>query len=225
MFAKCVSLLLVLLGVMALSVASASASTPAPGWEIFTRMAPTNLPPGGTGQVDLYVYNTGAGTGEGPTITDELPEGVTASTAGVFVDVPLGNLDVYGPGSSNGECVVVSGRVVSCTAGSVPPGAVMEVTISVDVEAGVLAGSEGSNVVGVSGGGAPSAASNVKKVRFGFASPGFGFAGFDAWFTNADGTTDTQAGSHPYAFTAVFAANSTGVGDSKKRLRVVETQK
>ncbi len=213
MFAKRVSVLLVL-GVVGLLVGSGSvwASTPAPGWEVFTRTAPTNLPPGGTGQVDLYVYNTGAGTGDGPTVTDELPEGVTATSAYLFVGVAIGGFDLYGPGSSEGECTVGSARVLSCTAGSVPPGAVMEVTIHVSVEDDVTSGSEGSNVAGVSGGGAPSAASDVKRVRFGSASPGFGFAGFDTWLSNADGTIDTQAGSHPYALTTVFATNSNGVG-------------
>ncbi len=212
MFAKCASVLLVL-SAMVLWAGSgvASASGPAPGWAIFTRTAPTNLPPGGNGRVDLYVYNTGAGTGEYPTVTDELPKGVTATGASMYVGVPAGGAGGGGSGSSEGECTVGSARVVSCTDSSVPPGAVMEVVISVSVE-GVLSGSEGSNVVGVSGGGAPSAANDVKSVRFDSAFPGFGFAGLDAWFTNADGTTDTQAGSHPYAFTTVFAANSTGVG-------------
>ncbi len=212
MFAKRVSLLLVLC-VVALWAGSGSAwaSVSAPGWGIFTRTAPTNLPPGGSGVVYLFVYNTGAGTGEHPAVTDELPEGVTATSASLYVDVPVGGLGESGPGSSGGECTVESARVVSCTAGSVPPGAVMEVEIAVSVE-NVVAGSEGSNVVGVSGGGALSSASDVKKVRFDSASPGFGFAGFDSWFTNADGTIDTQAGSHPYAFTTVFATNSIGVG-------------
>ncbi len=212
MFAKRVSLLLVLSVVVLLAGSdSVWASTLAPGWEIFTRTAPTNLPPGGSGQVDLYVYNTGAGTGNAPTVTDELPKGVTATSATLGVVVPVGGL-VGGPGSSEGECMVVSAQRVTCTAGGVPPGAVMEVTIDVNVEGDVASGSEGSNVAGVSGGGAPDSASDVKGVRFGSVSPGFGFAGFDAWLSNADGTTDTQAGSHPYALTTVFATNSTGVG-------------
>ena len=35
----------------------------------------------------------------------------------------------------------------------------------------------------------------------------FGFNSFDVTFTNADGTTATQAGSHPFAITTTFAAN------------------
>ncbi len=213
MFAKRVFVLLAL-GFVVLLARSGSvwAAAPAPGWEIFARTAPTNLPPGGTGVVDLYVYNTGAGTGEHPAITDELPEGLAVTSASLDVQVPVGG-GIGGPGSSEGECTVASAQRVTCTAGSVPPGAVMEVTIGVNVEGDVASGSEGSNVAGVSGGGAPDSASDIKRVRFGSASPGFGFAGFDSWLSNADGTIDTQAGSHPYALTTVFATNSNGVGE------------
>jgi hypothetical protein len=34
-----------------------------------------------------------------------------------------------------------------------------------------------------------------------------GFSDFDAWTANADGTMDTQAGSHPYEMTLVFGLN------------------
>lgn len=37
---------------------------------------------------------------------------------------------------------------------------------------------------------------------------GFGLSGMDGWFTNADGTLDTQAGSHPYELTVSFDLNS-----------------
>jgi hypothetical protein len=44
-----------------------------------------------------------------------------------------------------------------------------------------------------------------------FASPAlanFGIAGFDGSITNQDGSPDTQAGSHPYAFTTIVTLNS-----------------
>ncbi len=209
MFVKRVYLLLVLSAV-ALSTGSgiASASVSAPGWETFTRTAPTDLPPGGAGRVFLYVYNVGAGAGENPTITDTLPEGVTAT--GAVLDLPA----VPGPGLDNpvGECTVAFARVVRCTVGSVPPGTELEAVISVSIGGGVVLGSEAMNMASVSGGGALDPASETKALKFDSASAGFGFAGFDTWFTNANGTTDTQAGSHPYALTTVFATNSIGVG-------------
>jgi hypothetical protein len=36
----------------------------------------------------------------------------------------------------------------------------------------------------------------------------FGLAHADAWFSNADGTTDTQAGSHPYEATFIVDFNT-----------------
>jgi hypothetical protein len=44
-------------------------------------------------------------------------------------------------------------------------------------------------------------------VVFSSEEAGLGFANADVWVTNADGTTDTQAGSHPYEVTTVFATN------------------
>ncbi len=67
------------------------------------------------------------------------------------------------------------------------------------------------NHVTVSGGGAAGATSESTPVTFGSITPGLGFAGLDAWFSNADGTLDTQAGSHPYELTVAFSFNSTGV--------------
>ena len=47
----------------------------------------------------------------------------------------------------------------------------------------------------------------------------WGFADFDAWLSNADGTTDTQAGSHPYSLTVAFALTAGVLVVVKKRRR------
>jgi uncharacterized repeat protein (TIGR01451 family) len=201
----------VVLAVFGLSVPlSASALTPAPGWGIVTRAAPTNLAPGGGGKLTVYVYNTGAATGEDPVITDTLPVGTTATSASFVVSSLVAEEGTGGIGG--GACTVAGSRVVSCTAESVPPGGVVEVHIAVSVAAGVPSGSEAENGVTVSGGGALSPASDTSPIKFNSAPSGFGFSSFDAWFTNADGTTDTQAGSHPYELTVVYAVNSKGIG-------------
>jgi hypothetical protein len=44
------------------------------------------------------------------------------------------------------------------------------------------------------------------------AEASFGLYGFDATFTNADGTSATQAGSHPFAITTSLGLNFTGAG-------------
>ena len=72
--------------------------------------------------------------------------------------------------------------------------------------------------VSVSGGGALGVARAqipvLVSVGSGFAPLGFQTA--DAWLSNEDGTTDTQAGSHPYSFTVTFAMNSQGLGPSEE---------
>jgi hypothetical protein len=200
---------------------SASAAAPAPGWEVFTRTAPTYLPPGGSGQVDLYVYNTGAAAGEDPTVTDTLPAGTTATGATLIVNVQVAG--GIGSGGSIGTCTVKP-SVVTCTADSVPSGDVMEVEISVSVGGSVVAGGEAVNEATVTGGGALAPASQSKTVKFSSTPPGFGFAGFDVWFTNANGSTDTQAGSHPYELTVAYAVNSTGVGEFDEYTTAGETR-
>jgi hypothetical protein len=48
---------------------------------------------------------------------------------------------------------------------------------------------------------------------------GFGLSEFDLAFTNADGTTATQAGSHPFAMTISLGANLDGEGDPEGWLK------
>jgi hypothetical protein len=70
------------------------------------------------------------------------------------------------------------------------------VGIAVDVQPG--AGEHELNHVSVAGGGAPAAASTSDVVTVSAAEVPFAVTGWDGWFSKADGTLDTQAGSHPY---------------------------
>ena len=193
------------------AVASASAETAAPGWEVFTRTAPTNLSPGGKGWIDVNVYNTGATAGEHPVFTDILPAGLSATGPSAAVSNIEGTGAIGEGGGSSGECTA-TGDVVTCTVGSVPPGGMMGVAIPVSVESGAVDGSEVTNEATVVGGGALGPASETKAIKLSSTPAPFGFADLDAWFTNADGTSDTQAGSHPYELTVAYAANSKGIG-------------
>ncbi len=199
--------LILLLGVCVAGVlAWPVAAWASPGWEAFTRVAPTYLPPGGTAQIEVHVYNTGSSTGEHPRITDELPAGVSATSAAVTLRTGL--VQENGFGSGDGECS--GAQVVTCTANAVPAGASAIVLIQVSVNAG-LSG-EATNRVAVTGGGASSPAVESMQVRFSGEEAPFGFSGFGAWLTNADGSADTQAGSHPYEMTIAFAVNERGQG-------------
>jgi hypothetical protein len=182
---------------VALSPAVAQAEAPAPGWEIMGNFYPTTLPLGGEGTLTLDVYNSGAGESSGGMVIDTLPPGLEA---------------VGGEG-----CTVKSKSVVECSMPSLKPGAGLyelkpgsgepdELQIPVRVVA--IAPGEGLDRATVEGGGALESASTSVQARYGSSSEGAGLSSFDAWFTNADGTADTQAGSHPYELTVAFSTNS-----------------
>jgi hypothetical protein len=208
MFGRFLSLSIVvcLLGAL---VVPGSAPAAAPGWEVFTHVAPTNLAPGSGGQLQVRVYNVGAASSESPLITDVLPAGVTATSEEEAIDQGAGG---YGQGLYLGPAKCLGTKVLTCSGGVVGPGQSLYLAINVSVAGSVAAGSEAINQVTVAGGGAQSPASEATPVKFGTVAPGFGFSGFDTWLTNANGTADTQAGSHPYELTVVYSMNSTGAG-------------
>ena len=83
-----------------------------------------------------------------------------------------------------------------------------EIAIAVDVSGAATDGEEVVNHVNVAGGGAAGPASTNEPITISSTTPPFGFADADAWFSNADGTIDTQAGSHPYAASFSFDLNN-----------------
>ncbi len=198
-----------------------AAVTPAPGWQVFGYSLPTVIAPGGEGQVKERIYNDGGlpntklvpvfdskdepvlnSKGEQEMeaveipliVTNTLPEGVTATE-------PLG-----------AGCTGVNTKIVTCEIKQddngnaiVPAKIPAQIGISVKVAAGVSR--EAIAHVSVSGGGANGVTSTTLPLRFGLEPPGLGFANMNTWFTNADGSFDTQAGSHPYEMTVAFAIN------------------
>ena len=124
-----------------------------PQWTVTAVSAPTNLVPGdetGNQYYNVVVTNTGGEPSSGPvTITDTLPEGVTLDEAGAegFELINTG-----GERDSLGTPLSCEG--VSCTfSGSVVPEEMLLMRVPVDVN---LTGEQTvTNVVHVSGGGAP----------------------------------------------------------------------
>jgi hypothetical protein len=204
----------------------AQAETPGTGWEAYSQAFPTNLHPGGSGSIQVDMFDTGAvpsSASESITVTDTLPAGLEATKAGAYL---IRSAEIEEGGKW--VCSGIGTRFVTCTSN---PGAlgpqpttdfpsevgtqeptVTRIAIAVKVDAGAQEGTrEGAegNHVTIAGGGAASAAdaSVSDPVTVSSQEPGFGFTGWDAWFTNADGTLDTQAGSHPYAATFVNGFN------------------
>jgi hypothetical protein len=178
------------------------------------------------------------------TVTDSLPPGVTAKKAGgLEADSSAGNGGGHypyeprfepglwdctgnGPGPSSG---VVGATVVTCTndpaglpqiagGGGSPTtaGATLahpEPTLGIVVDATGEA-SEVTNHVSISGGGALGPAATTNSMAISSPDPPVGLVSGDTWFSNADGTTDTQAGSHPYAASFAFTpATAINVND------------
>jgi hypothetical protein len=154
------------------------------------------------------------------TVVDRLPAGIFATQAG----------------GGQWECVISSeGRTVTCTyqvgiaippVSSTPGGSALvgkgskslapAIPIDIGVEpfaAGVLL-----DTVTVSGGGALAEASGTAGIDVSESPVPFGIASFDQWSTNVDGTSTTQAGSHPFETTTNFVINTKqeggGVGAS-----------
>ena len=194
MLRRCVVSLIVVCGLVAVFASSAVADAPAPGWGAFGYFAPTNLPPGGEGVLHLDVYNTGASAieEEGPTLVDALPEGLEAEPGGACSGT----------------------KVVTCHLREIPSGPRPgKLSILVHVAADASNATSPVDRVSVSGAGALAPASATVPVVYGSGSAGLGFSSFDGWITNADGTVDTQAGSHPYELTMMYATNVNIVGD------------
>ncbi len=174
------------MGVLGVGVASAAAAGEAPGWEVFGHTGPAILAPGSEGLVILDVYNTGAVQGSEGTLVDILPPGLK-STGGL-------------------NCTGVT--VVKCGVTSPQPGSGEPYIVAIHVVVAADATGEGVDRVTVSGGGATNVASSSIPVKFGLGPIAAGISSFDGWFSNADGSVDTEAGSHPYEFTLAFSVNS-----------------
>jgi hypothetical protein len=212
----------------------------APGWEVTARHYPTDLALGHAGMVQVEAFNVGAASSGPVTVTDTLPHGVTAIEAGDYpanLDV-TDHLETARPGHQTWACTgnghgavpgVEGASVVTCTTAGLFGGAGIdqhdEIGIRVRAEEGALEDPQAAddNHVVISGGGAPSVASTRDPIPISSLPAPFEFTNFDVWFSNADGTLDTQAGSHPYAgtfsfdFSTVFENGILGNGDHEAR--------
>ena len=199
-------------GVSLCTSAAAFAEEARPGWEVFGRFGPTELHPGGYGLLTVYVLNSGGGSVSGSaTMVDELPAGLEAVS-----EIPADHEAEQEYIVESGEC---SGSpVVRCEVSNAQPvGAPAVFRIPVRVSSGTQPTNSLVDLMSVRGGGALGEGKGSVPVVVGAGTAGFGFSGFDGWLSNLDGTTDTQAGSHPYSLSIAFSPNSLGAGNSKER--------
>jgi hypothetical protein len=222
----------------------AAPSTQGAGWEITSTIFPTNLRPNGRGTIDINVFNVGAAESNGTiTMTDALPSGMTATgEAGElnFVayepEEPLiTNVRWVCAGNGSGKAVA-GASVVTCTNTSELPslagggglprntlgGSLPDPEIAIAVTAGSGEGTA-VNRVTIAGGGAPTPASAEDPVTVSSQPAPFGFSQWNAWFSNADGTLDTRAGSHPYEATFSYMLN-TVLRNGRERALPEETR-
>ncbi len=182
----------------------------APHWNILTRAAPTNLKPGGTGQIVSVVMNLGdapvLATPSSPvTITDVLPPGVVAT----------GPMEAYATRGAN-EGNVPNDVLKECTAGAAPsckyagrldPFIAIEAWVPVEVEKTTPEG-QLSSELRVEGANAPPK-SVVRPVNVSSAPTTFAVERFELMPEEENGSPALQAGSHPFQLTTTIELNQT----------------
>jgi hypothetical protein len=197
-----------LLAVLAFSASPAFAETTEPElecgagcrpwWHLSLQSLPASLPAGGEGEFRLLLEDFGD-TGTNPSSTvvlrARLPEGLTA-------------LKASGADGSGATCSVVL-REVTCEVSEPMIRSFRLVEMTVKVAVAETAKSGEAIAASVSGGGA-SGVSVSRPIAVGEGSPvPFGVEQYELLPENADGSPDTQAGSHPFQLTTDIALNQT----------------
>ena len=177
---------------VSLVVGASPAFAGTPVWWTTSYTVPSELPPGGNGQIVIDVSNLGNADMNGTfTLVDRLPAGVkiTSIVRGLAPCVAT---------------MAEGAEVLTCEGGSgLKSYEEREMEINVSVAQGA---SVSTNVVNVSGAGAASA-SNSEQVEFGSAPASFGVDKLEQLALNEDGTPDTQAGSHPFQYVTTLQLN------------------
>ena len=207
-----VPMLLALLALGGTMAPPSNAASASPHWSIIMESQPTYFKPGDTNDAyALIVRNDGGAptTSASPvTVTDELPEHVTATK------VTAKGEAAYGNDSLSYEMKCPKGPIVgsvTCTYEAdsehvqVSAGSIIVVTITVSVEGSALSPLKSSATV--AGGGAPSASASETTPLDAAPIP-FGVSFFDVEGVWEDGEADIQAGSHPYELITSLGFNA-----------------
>jgi len=174
------------------------------------------------------------------------PAGSSASFDASPEDVPIAHVRWDCTGNGVGAAPKVEGAsVVTCTndpngmprllggAGNTSVGqdGNAQIAIAVKVANGASEDVEHpeTNQVIVAGGGARTTASTTDPITISSKPADFRFTNLSAWFSNSDGTIDTQAGSHPFALTVDFGISTAlteagELGSHGNEMRNIEVQ-
>jgi uncharacterized repeat protein (TIGR01451 family) len=179
-------------------------------WHLNSSTWPSTLPASGEGTVVVLAQNLGdaPATNHTLTVTDRLPAGVVPQSVEFLIsafDEGKENLAKYN------LCAIVDQEVRCEIPESVMPTVSIEpydhteMRIAVKVDG---AASGAVNAFSVSGAEARPA-SLTSPLVIGSTAPSFGVAGYELTPENADGSIDTQAGSHPFQLTTTLMLNQT----------------
>ncbi len=186
-------------GLLLAVIGAAPALAQAPWWQISSETVPTNLPPGGEGQVLVVVSNLGDapidGSKEPVTIADKLPPGLIATA-------------IHGQvkNSVQVECVLTT---LTCTfTGTLNPYEQVSVAIDVQVEQTQDTITSLPDEASVEGGGA-GRVSRTLQIPVSAQPAAFGIANLELAPFNEDGTPATQAATQPFQLTTTLVLNQT----------------
>jgi len=184
-----------------LTLGGSAASADSGWWRVISEVAPSNLAPGGTGQVTLQVANLGdarlSGSTSAITVTDELPAGVRA--VGVNRTVKNG-VEV--------TCAIAT--VVSCDfTGALNPYEQLPIPIRVEVTAQAGEVATVLQHVKVEGAGL-SSYTDALPLRIDGEPSGFGVTEMELGPFDESGSPVEQAGSQPFQLTTSLVFNQEG---------------
>ncbi|HTZ64259.1 MAG TPA: hypothetical protein VMB51_09150 [Solirubrobacteraceae bacterium] len=188
-------------------------------WQLSSRVAPTNLRPGGKGLLLVAADDIGDSPVEGGTshvtVSDLLPEGL-ALTGGVGAVKAHRSFETAEE-ARNWSCTLNGAREVRCASLlTIPPYEGLELEIPVEAQEPAGIDTALANRVSVSGGVEPGGSAVVERtltrpISIGEEPVGFGVEpdGFALVPENDRGESETQAGGHPFQLTADVGFDQT----------------
>jgi hypothetical protein len=222
-----------LLLTLAATLTLASPALASAWWRISARAAPTYLPPGGHGLIELSADDLGdsgvSGAESEITIEDQLPAGLSVSEASAIIARRGGTDSPSAEEKEHWSCSVIQERDLSCsTSEAIPPYESLAVEVPVAVNEPPATITALPNRASVQGGtdegtgAAVPGASQAHLLQVSNQPVPFGIeeGGYSIVPEEAGGSLDAQAGSHPFQLTSTLQFNQIleDVGEGKTDL-------